>query len=114
MQIKLLRWGCKNNLQKNILEIVVAVFPRQNMFNHWQHAHQFDVPLSIQHEILRLQVSVEDTFAMEVVESLCDTTNAEFGSGLIKTPPAEKAAKFKPFADKRGRVGHWSGGSEAG
>ena len=73
------------------------MFSGQNMFSRWQHAHQFDVPLSIQHEILRLQVSVEDTFAMEVVEGLRDASNAEFGSGLIKTPPADKTARFKAF-----------------
>lgn len=65
------------------------MFSGQNMLRCYKHAHQFNVTLSIQHEILRLQVSVEDTFAMEVVESLCDAANAEFGSGLIKTPPAD-------------------------
>lgn len=73
------------------------MFSRHYMFNHWQHTHQFDVSLSIQHEILRLQISVEDALAMEVIKSFCDTTNAEFGSGLIKTPPKDKKAKFKLF-----------------
>lgn len=56
-----------------------------------QHAHQFDVSLSIQHEILRLQVSVEDALAMEVIESFCDASDAEFGSGLVKAPPKDKS-----------------------
>lgn len=87
---------------------------RQNMLNRWQHAHQFDVSLSIQHEILRLQVSIEDTLAMEVIKSLCDAANAEFGSGLIKTPPKDQKAQFKLFADKQGLIRRCSGGREAG
>ena len=59
--------------------------------------HQFDVSLSIQHEILRLQVSVENTFAMEVIESFCDATNAEFSSGLIKAPSKHKKDTFDHF-----------------
>ena len=76
------------------------MFLTQNMSKHWQHTHQFDVSLSIQHEILRLQVSVEDALAMEVIKRFCDATNTEFGSGLIKTPPKDKRDKFKPFDDK--------------
>lgn len=53
-------------------------------------AHQLDVTLSVQHEILRLQVSVEDPFAMEVIERLSDATDAEFGGGLVKTPPERR------------------------
>lgn len=61
-------------------------------------SHQFDVSLGIQHEVLRLQVSVEDPLTMEVIESLCDAADAEFGSGLIKTPPKDKKAKFELLA----------------
>lgn len=69
-----------------------------------RNTHQFDVSLSIQHEILRFQVSVEDALAMEVIERLCDTTDTEFGSGLIKTSPEDKKAQFKRFADKWGQI----------
>lgn len=79
------------------------------MFSCLKHVHQFNITLSIQHEILRLQVSVEDTFAMEVVKSLCDATNTEFGSGLIKTPPADTKTKFKHIADRPGQILRCSG-----
>ena len=58
-----------------------------------QETHQFDVSLRVQHEVLRLQVSVEDSFAVEVVESLCDATDTEFGDGLVKAPPAGETLK---------------------
>lgn len=90
------------------------MFSRWKMFTRWQHAHQFDVSLTIQHEVLRLQISVEDTLAMEVIESFCDATNAEFGSGLIKTPPKDMKAKFKLFAEQQGQIWHHSVGREAG
>lgn len=50
-------------------------------------AHQFDVSFHIQQEVFRLQVSVQDPFAMEVLESLCNAADAELGGGLIKAPP---------------------------
>lgn len=52
--------------------------------------HQFDVAFSVQHQILGLQVSVEDAFSMEVVKSLSDTADTEFGYGFFKTAPAIK------------------------
>lgn len=50
-------------------------------------AHQFDVAFSIQHEILGLQVPVEDAFTVEVIKGLGDAAHTEFGSGFFKTPP---------------------------
>lgn len=52
--------------------------------------HQFDVAFSVQHQILGLQVSVEDTFTMEVLKSLGDAADAEFGCGFFKTSPEIK------------------------
>lgn len=60
----------------------------------WQYTHQFDVSFGIQHEILRLQVSVQDAFTMEVIKSFCDATHAEFGSVLLKTSPEGEKAEF--------------------
>lgn len=52
--------------------------------------HQFDVAFSVQHQILGLQVSVEDTFTMEVIKSLGDAADTEFGCGFFKTSPEIK------------------------
>lgn len=49
--------------------------------------HQFDVAFSVQHEILGLQVPVEDAFTVEVIERLDDAADAELGGGFFKTPP---------------------------
>lgn len=50
-------------------------------------AHQFDVAFGVQHEILGLQVPVEDAFTVQVIERLGDAAHAELGSGFFKTPP---------------------------
>lgn len=59
-----------------------------------QHAHQFDVSFCVQHEVLRLQVSVEDSFAMEVIESFRDATDAESGGGVVKASPADDSSHY--------------------
>ena len=60
-----------------------------------QAVYKFDVSISIQHEILRLQVSVEDSVAVEIVEGFGDTANAESGRGLVKASPGEKRAEVQ-------------------
>lgn len=52
--------------------------------------HQLDVAFSVQHQILGLQVSVEDAFTVEVIERLSDAAHAEFGCGFFKTSPEIK------------------------
>lgn len=64
-------------------------------------AHQFDVALGVQHEVLRLQVPVQDALAMQIIESFCDTADAEFGRGLVKTAPEDRKNSFWLFADRR-------------
>lgn len=48
-------------------------------------AYQLDVSICVQHEILRLQVSVYDAIVVEVVKGLCYTAHTELGSVFIKT-----------------------------
>jgi len=47
---------------------------------------QFDVSFRVQHQVLRLQVAVDDSGAVEVVEGLGHTAHAELGRCLVKTP----------------------------
>lgn len=49
-------------------------------------SHQFDVALYIQHQVLRLQVSVHDVLLVEVGVGLHHTGSAEHSDGLVKTP----------------------------
>lgn len=50
-------------------------------------AHQFDVTFRVQHEVLRLEVPVEDRPAVQVLEGLGHAAHAELGGGLVKAPP---------------------------
>ena len=59
------------------------------MLCYWTHTDQFDVSFSVQHQILGLQVAVDDPGAVEVVESLSHTTHAELGRHLVETPSRE-------------------------
>ena len=49
-------------------------------------SHQFDVALCVQHQVLRLQVSVHDVLLVEVGVGLHHTGSAEHSDGLVKTP----------------------------
>lgn len=74
--------------------------PPQNLSGSWHGSsgfilrtpatHQLDVAFSVQHQILGLQVSVEDALTMEVIERLGDAAHAEFGCGFFKTSPEIK------------------------
>lgn len=48
--------------------------------------HQFNIALYIQHQVLRLQVSVHDVLLVEVGIGLHHAGGAEHGNGLVKTP----------------------------
>lgn len=57
------------------------------METHAQRStHQFDIALYVQHQVLRLQVSVHDVLLMEVGVGLHHTGGAEHSHGLVKTP----------------------------
>lgn len=50
---------------------------------------QFNIALHIQHQVLRLQVSVHDVFLVEVGVGLHHAGSAEHSDGLVKTPSEE-------------------------
>lgn len=55
-----------------------------------ESTHQLDVALHVQHQVLRLQVSVHDVLLVEVGVGLHHAGGAEHGGGLVKTSPEQK------------------------
>lgn len=50
-------------------------------------AYQFYISIWVQHEVLRLQVSINNSFFVKVLKRFSHTTHTELGSVLVKASP---------------------------
>ena len=69
------------------------------MLCYWAHTDQFDVSFSVQHQVLRLQVAVDNPGAVEIMEGLGHATHAELCRCLVETSSEEQQGM--EFMDSR-------------
>lgn len=78
----------KSTLQRNLIWMNYAVFLMIIIQRYQQPvciAYQFDISFWVQHKVLRLQVSVNNSFFVKVLKRFGHTAHTELGRVLVKT-----------------------------